>query len=41
MREIRRHFLDEHGVDRKALRTQGYWQAGDSNHPDHDMGEDA
>ena len=41
MREIRRHFLEERGVDRKALRTQGYWKAGESNHPDHDMGEDA
>ena len=41
MREARRFFLDERGVARKALRTQGYWKAGASNHPDHDMGEDA
>lgn len=41
MREARRFFLDERGVAREALRTQGYWKAGASNHPDHDMGEDA
>ena len=40
MREIRRHFVEERGLDRKMLRTQGYWKAGATNHPDHDMGED-
>ena len=40
MREIRRHFIEERGLDRSMLRTQGYWKAGDSDHPDHDMGED-
>ena len=40
MREIRRHFIEERGLDRSMLRTQGYWKAGESNHPDHDMGED-
>ncbi len=40
MREIRRHFLEERGVDRSMLRTQGYWKQGDANHPDHDMGDD-
>ena len=41
MREIRLHFIEERGLDRSILRTQGYWKAGDANHPDHDMGEDA
>ena len=40
MREIRRHFIEERGFDRSMLRTQGYWKAGEINHPDHDMGED-
>ena len=40
MREIRRHFIEERGLDRSMLRTQGYWKAGAVNHPDHDMGED-
>ncbi len=39
MREVRRHFIEERGIDRSMLRTQGYWKAGESNHPDHDMGE--
>ena len=40
MREIRKHFILERGLERSMLRTQGYWKAGESNHPDHDMGED-
>lgn len=40
MRDIRRHFLEERGVDRSMLRTQGYWKQGNANHPDHDMGDD-
>ena len=40
MREIRRHFVEERGLDRAMLRTQGYWKAGSVNHPDHDMGDD-
>ena len=40
MREIRRHYIEERGLDRAMLRTQGYWKQGDANHPDHDMGED-
>ncbi|MEX2598867.1 MAG: siderophore-interacting protein [Dehalococcoidia bacterium] len=40
MRDIRRHFLEERGVDRAMLRTQGYWKAGETNHTDHDMGDD-
>lgn len=40
MRDIRKHFLDSLGIDRSMLRTQGYWKAGETNHTDHDMGED-
>ena len=40
MREIRRHFIEERGLDRQMLRTQGYWKVGASNHPDRDLGED-
>lgn len=40
MRKIRRHFIEERGLDRLMLRTQGYWLAGEVNHSDHDMGED-
>ena len=40
MREIRKHYIEDRGLDRSVLRTQGYWKMGDINHPDHDMGED-
>ncbi len=40
MREIRRHLLNGHGVDRNDLHTRGYWKYGTTNHPDHDTGED-
>ena len=30
MREIRKHFIEERGLDRLMLRTQGYWKAGSS-----------
>ena len=40
MRDIRRHFIEERGIARSVLRTQGYWKAGETNHSDHDMGED-
>ena len=40
MREMRRHCIEERGLDRSILRTQGYWKAGASNHSDHDMGDD-
>jgi NADPH-dependent ferric siderophore reductase len=38
--EIRKHFLEERGLDRSMLRTQGYWKASASNHSDNDMGDD-
>ena len=40
MREIRRHYIEDRGLDRSILRTQGYWKMGNTNHPDHDMGDD-
>ena len=40
MREIRKHYIEDRGLDRSVLRTQGYWKKGDINHPDHDMGDD-
>ncbi|TVO66806.1 siderophore-interacting protein [Denitromonas ohlonensis] len=39
MRDIRQVMLNEHGIDRAHLVTRGYWKAGASDHPDHDMGE--
>jgi NADPH-dependent ferric siderophore reductase len=40
MREVRRHLLEDRGLDRAMLRTQGYWKQGTLNHTDHDMGDD-
>lgn len=39
MRRIRRRLLDD-GVPRASLVTRGYWRLGESDHPDHDHGED-
>ena len=39
MRRMREHLLKERGVPRDQMITRGYWQAGESNHPDHDYGE--
>jgi NADPH-dependent ferric siderophore reductase len=39
MREIRRSLLDS-GFPASQMSTRGYWKRGDSNHPDHDRGED-
>ena len=40
MREIRRHLLNERGMDRTRAHTQGYWKYGAMNHPDNDRGQD-
>jgi hypothetical protein len=37
---VRRHLLDERGMDRQQLYTRGYWKLGAADHPDHDTGED-
>jgi NADPH-dependent ferric siderophore reductase len=40
MRSMRRHLIDERGMDRGAMHTHGYWKAGSANHPDHDIGQE-
>jgi len=40
MRDIRRHLLHERNLPREAIHTHGYWQHGEANHPDHDLGQD-
>lgn len=40
MRNIRRHLLNDRGLDRAQMHTHGYWKAGASNHPDHDVGQE-
>lgn len=37
MREIKRHLLQERGLDREHVYAHGYWQRGEANHPDHDL----
>jgi NADPH-dependent ferric siderophore reductase len=41
MRRIRKHLLQERGVDRERIVTRGYWKLGATDYPDHDYGEDA
>jgi len=40
MRDIRRHLLNERGIDRTHALTHGYWKYGAMNHPDNDRGQD-
>jgi NADPH-dependent ferric siderophore reductase len=40
MRDIRRYLTRERGIPASQLITRGYWRLGESNHPDHDYGED-
>ena len=40
MRDIRRHLLNDRGMDRAHIHTQGYWKYGATNHPDNDRGHD-
>ena len=40
MRDIRRHLLNERGMNRTHAQTQGYWKYGATNHPDNDRGQD-
>lgn len=40
MRDIRRQLLNEHGMERPHIHTQGYWKHGATNHPDNDRGQD-
>ena len=40
MRDIRRYLTRQRGLPLSQLVTRGYWRLGESNHPDHDYGED-
>jgi NADPH-dependent ferric siderophore reductase len=40
MRRIRKHLLEERGLDPATIVTRGYWKLGDVNYTDHDYGTD-
>jgi NADPH-dependent ferric siderophore reductase len=40
MRTIRTDLLHKRGLARERIHTHGYWKAGESNHPDHDLGKE-
>ena len=40
MRRIRRHLLDERGLDPATIVTRGYWKLGAVDYTDHDYGTD-
>ncbi len=40
MREIRKHLLYTAGLAKDQIHTHGYWKAGESDHPDHDLGDE-
>jgi NADPH-dependent ferric siderophore reductase len=40
MRRIRRYLATERHLPGSSLVTRGYWRLGESNHPDHDYGDD-
>lgn len=40
MRRIRQHLLQERNIPLEQLHTRGYWKSGETNHPDHDYGND-
>ncbi|HTW15608.1 MAG TPA: siderophore-interacting protein [Nocardioides sp.] len=40
VRRIRTHLLADVGHPRERVTTRGYWRLGESNHSDHDHGED-
>lgn len=41
MRRIRRHLLEERGLDPATIVTRGYWKLGATNYTDHDYGTDS
>ncbi|HWQ13092.1 MAG TPA: siderophore-interacting protein, partial [Roseiflexaceae bacterium] len=41
MRRIRRHLLQERGLDPATIVTRGYWKLGAIDYTDHDYGTDA
>ena len=40
MREVKKHLLFERNLQRGHIHTHGYWQTGEENHPDHDLGQE-
>lgn len=40
MRRLRKHLLQERGIDPATIVTRGYWKLGDTNYTDHDYGTD-
>jgi NADPH-dependent ferric siderophore reductase len=40
VRRIRRTLIDQRMMASDSIVTRGYWREGESNHPDHDFGED-
>jgi NADPH-dependent ferric siderophore reductase len=40
MRDLRKHLLLDRELDRDQIFTHGYWKIGESNHPDHDRGQE-
>lgn len=40
IRRIRRHLLQDRGLDSATIVTRGYWKLGATNHTDHDYGTD-
>ncbi len=40
MRRVRKHLMDDRGVEKAWMNTRGYWRLGETNYPDHDYGED-
>jgi 2-keto-3-deoxy-L-rhamnonate aldolase RhmA len=40
VRRIRGHLLTDRSLPRTQVTTRGYWSTGETNHPDHDFGED-
>ena len=40
MRDLRKYLLHDRQLDRDQIFTHGYWKIGESNHPDHDRGQE-
>jgi len=40
MRDVKKHLLFERNLPREKIHTHGYWQVGEENHPDHDLGQE-
>jgi NADPH-dependent ferric siderophore reductase len=40
MRALRSYLVNDAGMSRDVLHTQGYWKIGEVNFPDHDYADD-